>query len=246
MAMEASDVVIMPTAMSLSHTDARKSACKKGARIVSLPGIEEKMLKKGGLSADYNEVKKISDRVAKMLTKAEQIEIKTKKGTEFEASLKGRKGWSDSGILRKGGFSNLPAGEGFIAPVEGKSNGKITFDGSFGELGVLKDPIKIWIEKGNVVHASHENLVHKLKECGADRIAEIGIGTNPKARIIGNVLEDEKVLGTVHIGLGDNHTFGGMIRSKTHWDGIVKKPTVLLDGKVIMEDGKFVACSIKR
>lgn len=219
-AMLASGVVIMPTTMSLSHTDARKNACKKGARIVSLPGITPEMLSKGGMTADYAQVKRISDRIARMLTKAGEIRIKTPLGCDYTASIEGRKGEAESGIFtKKGAFGNLPAGEGFIAPVEGRSEGVLVFDGSFGGIGVLEKPLKIWVEKGKAIKVRGDKgklkrMIKKYKN--ADEVAEIGIGTNPRAKIIGNVLEDEKVFGTVHVALGDNHTFGGKIRAEVH------------------------------
>jgi len=65
----------------------------------------------------------------------------------------------------------------------------------------------------------------------ARNIAELGIGINPEAKLIGNVLEDEKVGGTVHIALGDNSCFGGDIIAGIHLDGIIKKPVLFLDGE---------------
>ena len=68
-------------------------------------------------------------------------------------------------------------------------------------------------------------------------MAELGIGTNDNAVISGNVLEDEKVLGTVHIAFGDNKSMGGNIGVASHLDGVITSPTVSVDGKVIMEKG---------
>ena len=63
---------------------------------------------------------------------------------------------------------------------------------------------------------------------------------NPKAKIIGNVLEDEKVLGTVHVAVGDNSTFGGKCECGIHMDGIIKNPTLIVGKNTILEDGKLV------
>lgn len=244
-AMLHADVVLAPTTMSLTHTDTRKNACDKGVRVATMPGITMEMLKKGGLLADYREVSRNTEIMAKLLTKAKDIQIKSDTGTNFKASLKGRKGMADTGIFRKKGkCGNLPAGEGFIAPVEGSGGGVLVFDGSFASLGVLKRPLTLRIEKGRV---------KKVKGYGADKlektfrefkhgnnVAEIGIGTNDRAKIIGNVLEDEKVYGTVHIALGDNHTFGGKVKAGIHLDGIITGPDVFLDGEKIIERGKFL------
>jgi len=71
-------------------------------------------------------------------------------------------------------------------------------------------------------------------------IAELGIGTNDQAKITGLILEDEKVMGTVHIALGDNMSMGGTVSVQSHLDGLIKKPTVYLDGRVIMEKGNLL------
>lgn len=241
-AMKHADVVIIPTTKSLSHTSARKAACKVGVRVASMPGITQQMFRKGGLTADYSKVERISGRVAKMLTKAREVRIKTRQGGDFKAKLAGRKGIADTGILtKKGAFGNLPAGEGFIAPLEGKSEGSLVFDGSFAGLGVLVKPLKITIERGKAVKIEGDRGKLEKMLTNGDNIAEVGIGTNPRAKLIGNVLEDEKVMGTVHVAFGDNHTFGGKIKANVHLDGIIKRPDIYLDNKKIMENGRFVS-----
>ncbi len=241
-AMKSADVVIIPTTKSLSHTDARKEACSAGARIASMPGITDQMLGGAGLKADYTGIKKTSDKVAGMLTMAKKIRIKTHLGSDFTADLSGRKGVADTGILtQKGAFGNLPAGESFIAPVEGKSHGTLIFDGSFAGIGVPERPLKITVEGGRAIKIEGEKGKLRKMLINGDNIAEVGIGTNPKARLIGNVLEDEKVMGTVHVAFGDNYNFGGKTKADIHLDGIIKRPNVWLDDKKIMENGKFVS-----
>ncbi len=241
-AMKAADVVLIPTSKSLSHTDARKHACEAGARVASMPGVTMAMLRGGGMTADYSVVKKISESIARRLTEAESIRITSDAGTSFEASLVGRSGLADTGILtEKGAFGNLPAGEGFIAPLEGESKGRIVFDGSFAKEGLLRRPITLVVEGGRVIgRESSEEVREYLRYKDADNVAEIGLGTNPKAVLIGNVLEDEKVLGTVHVAIGDNHTFCGRTKAEVHLDGVMKSPTVLLDGEEIMRRGRLM------
>ncbi|MFQ6136481.1 MAG: aminopeptidase [Candidatus Hydrothermarchaeales archaeon] len=243
-AMKRAEVVIAPTTMSLTHTDACKDACEMGARIASMPGITMEMLTKGGMAADYAEVREKSEKIAELLTKAEEIRIKTALGTDFTADLAGRDGRADAGILyKKGRKGNLPAGEGFIAPVEGKSNGTLVFDGSFASLGLLEGPLKLRVAYGEVTEIGgfkSEELSKTLKKFeNSKNVAEIGIGTNPKAKLIGNVLEDEKVYGTAHVAFGDNHTFGGNVRAEVHLDGVMKKPDIWLGDERIIEKGVF-------
>jgi len=240
-AMAASDVVVLPTTMSLTHTEARRKACGAQARVASMPGITIEMLREGGLYADYFEMKRLTEKLADMGSTAETIKITSSLGSDFTASLKGRKMLADTGYLqKKGSFGNLPAGEAFIAPVEGSAQGKLVFDGSFSSLGVLKEPVELIVEDGRVVECSDKTLTVTIeKYSNADNIAEIGLGTNRAARLIGNVLEDEKVYGTCHVAIGDNHTFGGVTRAEVHLDGVIKNPGVFLDGKEVLRDGEF-------
>ncbi|MFQ5976190.1 MAG: aminopeptidase, partial [Candidatus Hydrothermarchaeales archaeon] len=128
--------------------------------------------------------------------------------------------------------------------LEGGANGKLVFDGSFASLGLLKKPIILEIENGLVSGIQgfmSEELSKTLEKYkNAKNVAEIGIGTNPRAKLIGNVLEDEKVYGTVHIAFGDSHTFGGAVRADIHLDGIITEPNVWLDDEKIIEEGEFL------
>ena len=85
-----------------------------------------------------------------------------------------------------------------------------------------------------------ETLSNILQDKGkaAKNIAELGIGTNEKALPSGSVLEDEKVMGTVHVAIGDNTTFGGVVKAPLHIDGIIKTPTLAIDGQMIIKKGK--------
>ena len=71
-------------------------------------------------------------------------------------------------------------------------------------------------------------------------IAEIGIGTNPKARLTGIVIEDEKVRETAHVAFGTSKSIGGKIQSEIHQDNVFLKPDISVDGKLIIKQGKFL------
>ena len=95
---------------------------------------------------------------------------------------------------------------------------------------------------GQVAALDEENADRLLRqiEDAARNIAELGLGTNGSATLSGNVLEDEKVLGTCHVALGDNSTFGGRVRAPSHLDGVLRRPTLELDGGVVLADGEPV------
>jgi leucyl aminopeptidase (aminopeptidase T) len=244
-AMLASDVVFLATTKSLSHTRARKNASKAGARIASMPGITLDMMART-LDVDYRRMESEGRRLCMILNGAREVNIKTALGADLTFSIRGRRAEPDTGIIpNPGGFTNLPAGEVYLAPVEGTARGRLVVDGSIGDTGILKRPIEIAVSRGFAVGIKGgreaRNLWEMLSKHGknAFNVAEFGIGINPKAAITGNILEDEKALTTIHIAFGDNSGFGGRVSVPSHQDGIVRDPSVWVDGKPLMEKGRF-------
>lgn len=245
-AMLLADVILAATSRSLSHTTARKEASRTGARIASLPGITPDMMQRT-LSADYGAIAEVSKRFASALTVGKEARLTTPAGTELVMSLAGRDGEPDTGINHlPGSFSNLPAGEAYIAPLEGTTDGILIIDGAMSGVGMVNTPIRMTVEKGYVVKIEGGEEARKLDELLASygrqayNIAELGIGTNDKARLTGKVLEDEKVKGTVHVALGNNTGFGGTVDVPVHLDGILIRPTLVIDGKTIIEAGNHL------
>jgi len=216
---------------------------------------------------DYSELRKNCAKVSKLMKDAKEVHVETILGTDISVSIKGRKPKTDDGDFRtpgKGG--NLPSGEVFISPELGASNGTLVFDGSITleKTLIIKEPIKLQVEDGFVTKIDGKNEAKKFSKYieeaekkpfemvkkgelddtkakeyskNARNIGELGIGLNPKAKIVGNVLEDEKVLGTVHLAIGSNYDQDAL--ALIHSDGIIKKPTVTINGKVLMKQGKI-------
>lgn len=166
-----------------------------------------------------------------------------KGGYTLTFPVEGRNGVPSTGLyLNPGESGNLPSGEAYIAPLEGTAEGQILIDGSIAGIGKLSEPLLLTIEQGRIVKAEGEagpQLLGMLGDKDGRLLCEFGVGTNDKARITGVILEDEKVYGTIHVAFGSNNTFGGTIMAGVHIDGLVKEPTVYLDGKLIMEKGKL-------
>ena len=241
------DIVLCPTTKSLTHTNARREASALGARIATFPGITEEIMIRG-LNADYKKIAALTNRITEILTDVKIVRVTTQLGTNIELNVEGRKAISSKGLFHKKGESgNLPTGESYIAPVEGKSNGVFFVDGSMAGIGVIKNkPIRIDVKDGLAVNISGCTQAKKLKsilekygDLGKN-VAEFGIGTNNKVKLSGLLLEDEKVMGTIHIALGDNKSMGGNVNVPIHLDGVVKKPTVFFDGSMIMKNGKLL------
>jgi leucyl aminopeptidase (aminopeptidase T) len=239
------DVFMIPTSKSLSHTDARRQACAKGARGATLPNITEDTMSRT-LRADYAGIEARTRRIATLLKGAKVARVTTELGTDITMTIESREWEEDTGIVREpGAFTNLPAGEAYIAPMEGTARGRIVADGSCAGIGVVRQPITIDVAAGLATEisggeeaAALKKMIAPFGEAGRN-IAELGIGTNDKARLVGSTLEDEKVLGTVHIALGDNKSMGGNVSVASHLDLILKAPTLVIDGREIIKAGKW-------
>jgi leucyl aminopeptidase (aminopeptidase T) len=212
-----------------------------------MPAIERANFVRA-VPADYGHMERAGRRLAAELTAAESCRISSPGGTDVELVLSGREGRSDDGDLRApGAFGNLPAGEGYIAPVENAGSGRVVFDGSLASWGLLEEPLEVELEGGRAVSArggrgAAEWLLETLDAGGENGrfVAEFGIGTNPAATIVGVILEDEKVEGTIHLAFGTSAGIGGQNAASVHLDGLVLSPTVELDGRTIMRDGALL------
>lgn len=246
-AMMAADVVLAPTVVSISHTEARRNASKKGkTRIATLPGITEPIFIRG-LNADYNEITRISKKVQRVLDKAKKAYVTSPSGTDLEIDINNPALASDGNITKKGAFSNLPDGESELAPRS--ANGVLVIDRCGDDV---TEPTRLELKSGYIVKYQNSPSGRRFKKIieGAKKIdknnnagfiAEFAIGTNPSARVTGVILEDEKALGTSHIAFGDATSFpGGKNKSVLHLDIIIQKPTIRLDNKVIMVKGKLI------
>ncbi len=242
-AMLAADVFIAPTMQSLSHTAARKAASEAGVRVASLPGVTEDMLARL-MGADMAALRRRGTAVCAVMEGSE-ARITCPNGSDLRLGLTGRTPIVDAGLLReRAAFGNLPCGEGFIAPLEGTGQGTLVVDGSIAGVGQVAEPVTLTVRDGHLVDASGEQgtaLIELLTAHGPDgtNVAELGIGTNEAATLTGNVLEDEKILGSAHVAFGASAAIGGTVQVPVHLDCVVLEPTVEVDGKLIAQGGEL-------
>jgi aminopeptidase len=244
--MKMAEVVLCPTSKSLTHTNARREACKAGSRVGTLPGITEEVMIRT-MSADYNRIAELTYKVSAILDKGNMAHLTTALGTDIRIPIKGIKAISSTGLIQKAGtFGNLPSGESYLMPEEGKADGLFIVDGSMAGIGKIEDkPVKITVENGMAVEITGGKEARKLNEMieavgkKARNLAELGVGTNYMAIITGEILEDEKVAGTVHLALGNNVSMGGTVDIGFHVDGIITKPTLKIDDTYLLKDGEM-------
>ncbi len=240
------DVVLCPTSKSLTHTDSRRAASARGVRVATLPGVTEEVMVRC-MNADYHAIADRTFRICDEMRRTSVVRVTAPGGTDVTLPIAGREAHASSGLFReKGLWGNLPTGEAYLAPVEGQSNGLVVVDGSMASVGLVDEPIRIVVKDGYATEisggASARRLVQLLEPHGKDArtVAEFGIGTNDKAILTGVILEDEKVMGTIHIAFGDNKSMGGSVRVASHLDGLITKPSVWFDDRQVMKDGQLL------
>ncbi len=241
------DVVVCPTSKSLTHTNARRNACKEGTRVATMPGISEDIMIRT-LKADYEAIAERTIKISNILDQGKKAVITSELGTNLTLPINGISAISSTGLIKnRGQGGNLPSGESFLMPEEGKSEGVIYIDGSLAGIGKIKgNPVVVKIKDGFAIEFSGsdqaQELYTQLKKLGKEamNIAELGIGTNHEAVITGQILEDEKVMGTIHIAFGNNIGMGGTYDVGIHIDGVITNPTVMIDNFMLMEKGKLL------
>jgi leucyl aminopeptidase (aminopeptidase T) len=242
-ALKEADVFIAPTSRSLSHTRARKAASEAGARGATLPGVTEDMLARL-MACDFPTLQRRSRALAELLSSAGQARFTCPRGSDFMMDLTGRTGIPDDGDLSgPNAFGNLPCGEGFIAPLSGQGSFVASTLASIGLS--TEDPVLLTVQDGRLADASGPTgarfleTLHAGGELGTN-LAELGIGTNERATLTGNVLEDEKILGTVHVAFGASAGIGGTVSVPVHLDCVVLEPTLDIGDTRVIDAGKFV------
>ena len=254
--MRQQQVVIAATKYSLTHTKAARQALKDGARIATMPGMTFELYTEGGMTADFQDVKRRISNIANVLRRRRIINVKSETGTDvtFEVNWRDWK-LDDNGICnRPRMLTNLPAGKVFILPKAGTMNGTIVIDRSW-DSTLIDEPVELIVENGTVIDVkggslaatirqSYGEVAKKLKAKDRESvwtIAEFGFGMNPSARLVGNVLEDEKRMGSCYFSIGDNSRLGGSSHAGIHVSGVLAKPTVWLDDTCLTESGEFMA-----
>ncbi|HXK59936.1 MAG TPA: aminopeptidase [Acidobacteriota bacterium] len=239
-------LVLCPTSKSLTHTEARRAASASGARIATLPGVSEEIMIRC-MNADYLAIARRTHALCELMKQTRIVRVTAPAGTDIVLPISGRTPHASSGLFReRGQWGNLPTGEAYLAPLEEQSSGVVVVDGSMAGIGKVQTPIKITVENGYASDISGGEEADRLLELlaphgrPARNVAEFGIGTNDKAILSGNILEDEKVQGTIHIAFGDNKSMGGSVQVPSHLDGLIKQPTVWFDEQKVMENGRLL------
>ncbi|MEE9164382.1 MAG: hypothetical protein V3U17_06295 [Thermoplasmata archaeon] len=242
-AMKDSDVVMLATRHSLSHTQARRDVTRSGTRIVSIPQVTEAMMAEGCLTANHAEVEEAMAIAHKRLRRAKTLRMTTARGTDLTVSVEGRS-WitEDTGLCRgRGDFATFPAGELLVAPVDGSGEGSLFVDVFFEHA--LRAPATVTVREGYAVRVSGAREGEAAMDAGGHEgrhLSRLGVGFNPRASLKASPLEAQKALGVLHVGFGDNRSLGGDVQSGVQVDAVLKGITLEADGKPLIERGRPV------
>jgi leucyl aminopeptidase (aminopeptidase T) len=248
-AMLAADAILFQTSYATFHTNAARAAMANGVRLCDMWGFDEEMMLRGGVNADYDEVRRISERLAELMRGAKRARLTTPDGTDLSMSIEGRKILTLVGVAREPGQgAALPDGEAVVSPVEGSAEGVLVnpFTIEKREIAFPREPMRVEVRGGRIAGISGgyeaDFLAKVVDEVGesARNIAEFALGTNPECRLGAKMREAKKAWGTAHVGIGDNKSIGGVVDSPLHIDLIFRNPTVTVDDTVLVKDGKVV------
>ncbi len=243
-ALEAADVFLAPCLPSLSHTTARRRACEAGRRGATLPGVTAEMLARL-MSADFDALAARCRAVAALLAQADEAHLTCPRGTDLRLDLRGRAGISDEGDLSApGAFGNLPCGEGFCSPAGGE--GTIATS-ALALVGLTDEPVLLTVRDGALAGAegggdAAQRYLALLDAHGplGRNLAELGVGTNDRATLTGNILEDEKILGTAHVAFGASAGIGGTVTVPVHLDVVVADASLRIGSTAVLEGGRWL------
>jgi leucyl aminopeptidase (aminopeptidase T) len=201
---------------------------------------------RGAARANYDELFAEGQELADLWRTAERIHVTTQAGTDILANIKGED------VIVECGFATEPGQEAAFSdgevsqmPSSGSAEGVLVIDGPMAHFGLPVRPMSLNVEGGKIMSIDGDStqaigLRSVLENVSdADNLAEFGIGLNPLSRRNGHFQEEKKARGNIHAALGDNLFYGGEIQSAVHIDMVMYRPTVMLDERVIVADGKI-------
>ena len=249
-AMAEAQVIFSPVTRSITHTRAMRAALERGARAILMTAYNDAVLGSAALvDTDFEAQADVCRRLGEAFTQGREVRLSSPRGTDLRFSIAGRHANVLTNIPKPGELAPVPDIEVNVVPAEESAQGFLIADASVPYLGigVLEEPVECVVEDGFITDMQGGNQAQLLLahlESHNDRncfnVAELGVGLNPNARLTGNMLDDEGVLGTIHIGIGTSHTLGGAVVAPTHYDLWMWKPTIEVDGRFVQRDREIL------
>lgn len=230
-----------------------QKAIDYGCRYINLTGMDTTMLCNLVGKVDVNNVVKLGETLKAKMEASDKIEITSKSGTELTAYNHGRKVRHSGQLATHNGYPYMMCGQISWCPIEETINGTLVFDEAIfppTNIGILNEPVKLTLKDGIVVSIEGGKEADIYREWFASfddpnmyRLAHYSMGFNPgSTKATGRIVEDERIFGCMEFGIGSQGKMimGSYWKAASHTDGVLGKPTIILDGKVLEEDGKYV------
>jgi leucyl aminopeptidase (aminopeptidase T) len=260
-AMKTADcVVFINSDMDIFFSSHLHETLAQGTRIMLLPYIinRDRFLRlMPESSEEVLEVKATTEKYFAVMNEAKQARVTSPAGTDVVVALGDHRTGANIGVVGGGaggfvgGMELLPAGQVIRCPNKGSANGKIVLDRSLMayEFAKLTEPIELTVKDGYVVEIDGNIEAERFKTFLAGwndpeiyNVTELGIGTNPKCRFAGEVApaEDTHTWGMATLAFGNDTHLGGQTKAPCHMDSTMWRPSLELDGKLVVEHGRLV------
>lgn len=253
-AMKGADGIFTLPTMTCGHTTAARAAMDDGIRFIMLGAGTLYMQTDTAYRLmprtreEFKEIGKMTTKVADYFKKGHRVTLTSAKGTDLTMEIGERWTYNNTGVARPGELEVLPPGNVGTGPSHGCVNGRIVIDASICPVyEPLTDPVILTIRDGYIIKVEGgaqamkwKHMAEELNDPEAYNVCEIGIGVNPKAKVSGEPLEDERIFGSAHIGIGTDLNFGGNILSKWHVDANMLNATLTIDDTLILDNGKLM------
>lgn len=250
-AMDGADLVHLITSKAVIHSDATHELQTQGVRFLASEEITVDMLRQGGATADYERMNRLGEKIYDIWTAGRTMRVTSALGTDLRADITGRPSWLTAAkVLENPGCdlyaAGFPDGEVGMSPIEESIEGTVVWDTSMHHVGLISEPIRAEVEKGRVVEITGGPEAARLRtyleangDDGSWMIGEASVGINERCRVTGLVREDKKIIGGMHIAMGMNTDTGGTVASRTHLDGVLRTPTLVVDDQVVIDAGRL-------
>jgi leucyl aminopeptidase (aminopeptidase T) len=250
-AMDEADLVHLLTTRATLHSPTGHRKQLEGVKFLASEQLTVAMLQEGAATADYEAMGGVAQQLYDVLQEGKSIHLTTPGGTDIVGDITGRPSWICAGRVEENPGLDLnacgfPDGEVGMAPIEETIEGTVVWDVSMHHCGLIEEPIVARVERGSVVSiegGAEARALEAFLEANGDEgsriVCETAIGINERARITGLVREDKKAAGTAHVALGMNTDTGGVVASRTHLDGVMRNPTVVVDGRTLVREGEL-------
>ncbi|MEG2144312.1 MAG: hypothetical protein RRY40_03170 [Oscillospiraceae bacterium] len=252
-AVAVADVWIEMAYYCVMHTPCFQKAMEHGTRYTCLTGLDVTMITNCIGKVNYDDLIEFGEYLVKKVEAADEVIIKSESGSNLTAYNRGRRVKHSGQRATKKGYPVMMGGQVSWCPIEETITGKLVFDAAIfppSEIGIISENVELNIEEGRIISIEggaqaklFENWLASFQDPNMYRLAHYSIGFNPGVtKPTGRIVEDERIFGCIEMGFGSEgkSLMGAFWNASAHTDGVCSKPTIILDGKPLEINGKYV------